>query len=131
MKYEFIQMKGSFKDKENLNKLELWGHVEEKEVGKVFNVLLLDNSSKMRDRTETIASLLAEIMQLTTLNKAGSKGDKLTVEGIQIEQAQMLRMLGRFLGYFFGSTSWRENELQDYDKYELLNRLEIIKNFFK
>lgn len=43
----------------------------------------------------------------------------------------MLKTLGRFTGYFINSTCWRKQQLEDYDKMELIQRLERVVDILK
>lgn len=96
--------------------------------GYAQNALILNQYSGRKPWVEGVFTLLTELTtQRLSLSKK-SYDSTLTEQGIDLDIAHFVKQLGMTCGYFINSTSWREQELKDFDRMELKNRLQRLIN---
>lgn len=100
------------------------------DVHKTYQIILLDDDATNIERIEVINTIFIDLMQFADLNLKEYKGI-VTAWNMHVNNAHLLRSIGRFLGCLFGSSTWRNQKPEEFDKVELLKRLEQIKTQLK
>lgn len=118
---ELIDNNGISKNIDGVSTIELGKEVPED----YYHCLMLPQSCNRKERTEAIGTLFSEMMSGTSLNKPEYNKDT-TDAGIPIEFAHALRSIGRLVGYMVNCASWESGEMKDYDKIELIKRVQNI-----
>lgn len=89
-------------------------------------ILIKRDDIYMKRLTVGLLEITSTICQNLSKNKK-EYDSKLSEQGINIEDfVHLLNSLGRFTGMLINSSSWRDQELHDYDKMELRSRLEKL-----
>lgn len=65
------------------------------------------------------------------LRKNKKFDSELTEQDVNINFVHTLQSLSNLMGYFLNSTSWKDQELKDFDKQEIVNRLEKVALFLR
>lgn len=87
-------------------------------------VCIKRDNAYIKRLTEGTLHLLADITNEALSNTKKEYDSPLNEQNINLEFVHMLKTLGRFTGYFINSTSWDKQQLEDFDKMELITRLE-------
>lgn len=97
------------------------------EAGTQYQCVLIKRDDNYMKRLLTgQLELTAQVCQNLSKNKK-DYNSKLSEQNINIEDfVHLLNTLGRFTGMLINSSSWRDQELHDYDKIELRTRLEKL-----
>ena len=74
---------------------------------------------------EAFYSYESQIIQRTSVNKE-SYNSKLSTDGINMDFVFMLRELANFTGYFINTTSWKDQQMHEFDRQELKSRLQKV-----
>lgn len=84
--------------------------------GQKYGVLLLSKEEPLylKRLAESILNLCGSVLQ-DSIRESES--------GLHPDHIITMRLLGRFCGYYVGSTSWEDNKIKDFDKLELTSRL--------
>ena len=122
---KFLQTKGYHKEGDAADKITIYSD-DLLDKNKTYNILAIDASTKMKERYESINDLLVSMIGNLSVSRANYE-DVVTSEGIDLRMIDVVKGMGRFLGYLQNCTSWNVQSMQEYDKIELLNRLEKIK----
>lgn len=86
---------------------------------------LEDHDNFRKEFVECLANGFKDLV-IGLSNDKPTRDSKVTNDGIGIQIKDALKQLGNFMGYFVNSSSWHEQELKNYDKYELINRLQKV-----
>ena len=103
--------------------------------GEYYNVFLFNEkhgSNRPKRLVEASINLFVEATTQSLLSK--SKKDynsNLSENEIDLNFVHALREAGMLLGYLINSTSWSDQKLHDFDKFELINRVDKIKNHLR
>jgi len=102
------------------------------EVGVQYQCVLIKRDDNYIKRLVTGSlQLQSEICQNLSKNKK-DYDSILSEQGINIEDfVHLLNSLGRFTGMLINSSSWRDQQLHDYDKMELTERLNKLLTHLK
>lgn len=122
---KFLQTKGYHKEGDAADKITIYSD-DLLDKNKTYNILAIDASTKMKERYESINDLLVSMIGNLSVSRVNYE-DVVTSEGIDLKMIDVVKGMGRFLGYLQNCTSWNVQSMQEYDKIELLNRLEKIK----
>ena len=90
------------------------------------HALILNQKS---NRKAWLEGITAQFVELSTQRLSHSKkeyGSNLTEQDIDLNISYFVKSLGMMLGYFINSSSWADQELKDYDRAELKNRLQKL-----
>jgi hypothetical protein len=94
-----------------------------------YIILLLKQSANWKDRIGEIGRLFGEMASMSPL-KVPEHNGKHTEMKILLQQAQVLRALGNFVGYFLNCSSWHNAEkypeMLEYDQQELLRKFKQV-----
>jgi len=111
----------------DMKTLDVWDTNSKDEfISDAQQVLMLNQKGNRRVWLEAVFTVLTE---LTTQNISLTKksyDSKLTEQDLNIDIVYFLKTFGTMTGYFINSTSWREQELKDFDREELKNRLQRL-----
>lgn len=95
-----------------------------------YSLIMVDRSMDNYNKNLNLGllALCSQCFQSASLNKK-EYNSNITNENITLTQAELYRQLSRFLGYMSNCHSYNneENTILDFDKEELLSRLERIK----
>lgn len=99
---------------------------EELDNDSYYNVLCISHNSKYKDRLDASMNLLVDMVGSLSNNKKSYESE-LNEQGINLEFVPVLKQLSNLLGYFINSTSWHEQNLQDFDIREFKTRLDQLR----
>lgn len=86
------------------------------------------------ERTRVILECLCNEIEKQADNASVTRkrySDPVTESGIHEDMVIFFREIGDLLQYIVNSTSWEKNELKEYDKIELRQRLDFIRSMIK
>lgn len=86
------------------------------------------------ERTRVILECLCNEIEKQADNASVTRkrySDPVTESGIHEDIVIFFREIGDLLQYIVNSTSWEKNELKEYDKIELRQRLDFIRSIIK
>lgn len=126
-KLNVIRVNTTVEDKKLIDvSLDVTNGGDEFDDGYSQQALILNQYGGRKPWLEGVFTLLVELStQRLSLSKK-SYESKLTEQDINIDIAHFVKSLGMTMGYFINSTSWREQELKDFDRQELKNRLQRL-----
>lgn len=82
-----------------------------------YHTFMLQQDATNKEKAEAMLELFTEYsLAIRPNNKSMSE-----------RQVLILKALGRFTGYLIGCSSWRDNEIHDWDSLEFRKRLDQIK----
>lgn len=98
---------------------------------KGYTVLLLPaDDNGMKRKLEGFMELLT-IMGHALSNHKPEYGSPITDNKMHIQIAHTMKGVANFLGYLLNSTSWKDQEIKDFDRDELIDRLSKIQEILK
>lgn len=128
----FPHLRGYFKKTDGNDVFELGGTADVFKEGKEYQLLVLERGDGyMKRLAECALSIEALVFQGPLSKNRPNYNSPLTQDGLNIEIVHLLNSLGRFTGMLVNSSSWRDQELHDYDKMELRSRLEKLMQHLK
>ena len=95
-----------------------------------YNVLLIDSESTPHEKLTALLNVVADMAGGFDINKK-EYNSTVNKNGVDLKTVEMLRTFSRFIGYLGGCSSWRNKNLENFDKVELEKRLEHLKLHFK
>jgi hypothetical protein len=114
------------KDKDGKYSFEFSGDEPLKEVG-MYQILPIIHGFEYKKRlVESSLNLSSLCFQNSLSKNRPDYNSQITSDGLNIEMVHLLNEIGRFCGYLVNSTSWQDQKLKDFDKFELKDRLQKI-----
>jgi len=99
--------------------------------GRGYTVLLLPaDDNGMKRKLEGFMELMT-IMGHALSNNKPEYGSPMTENKLHIQLAHVMKGVANFLGYLENSTSWKDQEIKEYDRQELIDRLSKIQEIIK